>query len=72
MSEPSGETAAQAGVMATRPATTPEAAPSEVGVAVADLLHEQPAEHRRAGGGGGVDPDAGGLRAVAPRARSPR
>ena len=46
--------------MATRPATTPEAAPTRGGVAVAELLHDEPAEHGRAGGGRGVDPDQGG------------
>ena len=45
------DSAPQAGVMATRPATTPEARSDRGGVPVTDLLHDQPAEHGRAGGG---------------------
>ena len=48
-------------MIATRPATTPEAAPRG-GVAVADPLDEQPAEDRGARWRPGVDPgDRGGL-----------
>ena len=68
---PSGLTAPQAGVMATRPATTPEAAPREVAWPSRIFSTTQPAEHRRAGGGV-VLTQTSGRGAVGARARSRR
>ena len=47
--------------MATRPATTPEAAPREVGWPSRKRLDGEPAEHGGGRGGQGVDPDQAGL-----------
>ena len=60
MIAPIGETEEQDGVMATRPATTPEAAPSEVGWPSRNALGEQPAQGRGGGRDQGVHPDDGG------------
>ncbi len=57
---PSGETDEQAGVIATRPATAPDAAPRRGRLAVPDLLDEQPADHRGRGGDHRVDERDGG------------
>ena len=65
MRAPIGETVAQAGVMRDQAGDDARGGAERGRVAVTQLLHEQPAEHRRAGGGQGVDPDACGLGAGA-------
>ena len=57
---PTVSTAAAAGVMATRPATTPDAAPRLVAWPSRSFSVDEPAEHGDAGGDGGVDPGLAG------------
>ena len=45
----------EAGVIATRPATAPVAAPSSDGLLVDDLLDQRPGDRRRGGRDEGVD-----------------
>jgi hypothetical protein len=56
MIDPIGESAPQAGVMATRPGDDAGGGADRGGVTVAQLLDQQPAEHGGAGGDGRVDP----------------
>ena len=57
---PIGVTEPQDGVIATRPLTTPDAAPNDVGVAVADPLDREPRQQAGAAGEQGVDEGDGG------------
>ena len=52
-------TVPQDGVIATRPATTPEAAPNVVGLPSRDLLNRKPAQHAQAAGHQGIQEDRG-------------
>ena len=57
---PPGPTQPQAGVMATRPATRPEAAPSRLGWPRNDPLAEHPGQRRSGSRDGGVEDDERG------------
>ena len=54
-SAPFRPTKPAAGVMATRPATAPDAAPSSDGLPLVDPFHQRPRHHRRGRGQEGVD-----------------